>query len=323
MSRTLELSFVASNARQGTRIDRFLSSQLRNFTTWRIARLVGTGHVQIDHQPAALDSRVAAGQAISVRLVEPPDKLLEPEQEPIDFVYLDRWIGVINKRPGVIVHPTGPVDTGTLAHHLQAWLDTQTKVRSLARPGIAHRLDGETSGALAVAFEADAHRGLAESFELSQVSKSYLAIVEGVLKDDEFAIRQPIGRARAGSRVLMSCRGDAADRKPATTFVKTLQRFPTSGHSLVRCLPRTGRNHQIRVHLSAVGHPLLGDQYYRANGRYHTKGERVDTGLPIKRHALHAERVAFTHPIGGGWVDVTAPPPNDFLTTLALLAARE
>lgn len=285
--------------------------------------MVTAGMASIDYQPASVDSRVFANQTISIRLRESPDKLLEPEQGQLDFVYLDPWMAIVNKRPGVVVHPTGPIDDGTLIHHLQHWIDTQTPVRSLLRPGIVHRLDRETSGALAVAFEADAHRGLAEAFEFSRVSKSYLAIVEGIVREDRLSIRQPIGRARADSRVLMTCRGDAINRKPATTLVQTLKRFPVSQLSLVRCVPRTGRNHQIRVHMATVGHPLLCDEFYRANGRFHAIGNRPLKDLPITRHALHAERLALSHPIGGGWLDRTAPPTDDFRQTLAILAARE
>lgn len=319
----MSLVFIVAKERHGLRIDSFLTTQLRNYTSWRFARLVAAGCVTVDDQPAEPSVRVCTGQAVRIRLGEGADKLLEPEAGEVEFVYLDPWLAVVNKRPDVICHPTGPVDSGTLVHHLQNWLDQRSARKGMLRPGIVHRLDRETSGALAVAFEADAHRGLAEMFEHSRVSKSYLAIVEGIVERDRLTIDRAIGRARAGSRVLMSCRGDAIDRKPSKTLVRTLARFNNSNCTLVRCIPRTGRNHQIRVHMASVGHPLVGDEYYKPGGTFHGEGMRPETGLPIRRHALHAERLAFAHPIGGGWIDVTAPVPSDFRASLAILQSRE
>lgn len=318
--------FEVDCARHGQRIDTFLTSVLRNYHAWRFARLVDCGRVEIDHRPADRDSRVMAGQVVSVRLADGPDKLLDPEPADLEFLFVDPWIAVLNKRPGVVVHPTGDHDSNTLCNHLQSWLDKQTACRGIARPGIVHRLDRETSGALAVAFEATAHRGLAESFGDSQVSKSYLAIVEGIVDADKFVVRRPIGRARSGNRVLMSCQGDALDRKPATTTVAVLRRFPQLKATLVRCVPRTGRHHQIRVHMASEGHPLLSDAFYRAGARFHSPDDRELSeyaGLPIKRHALHADRLSFLHPIGGGRVDVTAPIPADFGAALVVLSNGE
>lgn len=308
------------------RIDTFLSHRLRNYTTWRLRRWAECGGVTVDHQPAGPDTRVFAGQSVMVRLLEPPDKIIPAEPRAVDPLHVDPWLAVLNKPPGVVVHPTGPVDSGTLCHHLQAWLDERAVATGLIRPGIVHRLDRETSGALAVAFEAEAHRELADDFESSRVSKAYLALVQGLVATDRLEIRTPIGRSRSGSRVLMSCRGDAVDRKPAVTNVRVLYRFTASQLTLVRCLPRTGRNHQIRVHLASVGHPLVCDPYYGAKGTLRTEQSAADERgrfSSLGRHALHAERLAFAHPIGGGWLDVTAPIAADFAATLREIHASE
>ena len=314
------ITLTVPAAEHGKRVDTALASLLRGYTPWRAARFVAAGLVTLDRQLADPDQRVFAGQELRFTLPEPPDRGVDVDDPPPLPVVLhrDAWLLVLNKPAGLVVHPTGGTTTGTLIEAVQADLDSRTRLPGLLRAGIVHRLDAQTSGAIAVACEPAAHRGLVEEFEASRVSKSYLAIVEGVVPRDRLTIKSPIGRARSGSRVLMSTRGDAADRKPAVTHAAVLRRF--ASHTLVRCVPRTGRNHQIRVHLASAGHPLVGDDFYRAGGRFWPEGGRPDTGLPIDRHALHAERLAFAHPVGGAWLDVTAPPPADFTATLAVLA---
>ena len=287
--------------------------------------MADSGRVLVDFQPSGATRRLRAGEGVRLDLVEPPDRTVEGSRSPprlcdhapLEIVYSDPWLAVFNKPPGLTVHPTGETTDGTLLQRVQAWVDTRTTSPALLRASIVHRLDRQTSGAIVVAFAAAANRGLSEAFEEGTVSKSYLAVVEGMVGPDRQTVRSPIGRARAGSRVLMTCRGDGTDRKPAVTAVRVLRRF--AGYTLVRCVPRTGRNHQIRVHMASLGHPLVGDEFYRAGGRFWPKRRPVVTGLPITRHALHAERLAFAHPIGGAWLDVVAEVPADFGAALYAL----
>ena len=315
----------------GIRIDSFLVRHFRNYTSWRMQRIVRGGGATINAAPAAETDRVFEGQTIGVRLLEPPDKLLAPSPCRLPVLYSDAWIVVVNKPAGVIAHPTGEHQSDTLVNQLQHWADGNSPLRGLLRPGLVHRLDRQTSGVMVAVLHHLSHRRLAEAFEDGRVSKSYLALVEGRIERDRGEVRLPIGRARTGRHVLMSSRADALDPRPALTRFEVVQRFSRS--TLVRAYPATGRNHQIRVHLAQIGHPLVGDEFYQAHGRIRpirmasdaadesvdASGSTVETGLPIRRHALHAERLSAAHPITGVWMEWDAPLPKDFADTLQLL----
>jgi 23S rRNA pseudouridine1911/1915/1917 synthase len=270
---------------------------------------------------------------VKVRLLEPPDKLLRPMPGELPVVFEDEWITVVNKPAGLITHPTGEHQGRTVANLLQSRLDLRSPIPGLLRPGIVHRLDRYTSGLMVTANNHLAHRNLATSFEASRVSKTYIALVEGVMPRDADAIKLPIGRANVKRCVLMSARGDAVDAKPAQTSYRVLERF--ARHTLVECRPLTGRNHQIRVHLSQIGFPLVGDEFYEAFGKLkpirleqsndeegesdEVESEGVETSLPIRRHALHAAKLSFNHPITDHWLTFTASFPEDIQTTLNVL----
>jgi 23S rRNA pseudouridine1911/1915/1917 synthase len=323
-----QLEFQVDWESRGIRIDSFLNRQLRNYTPWKLLRMVREGCATIDEQPATPEHRVFAGQTVRIRLVEPPDKLLDPEPIPVPIVYADHWLLVVDKPPGLIAHPTGEIKQFTLANALQHWLDQHSPARGLLRPGIVHRLDRQTSGLMAIALTHQAHATLSAAFEAGRVSKTYLALVEGEVRADHGLIDAPIGRANTDRHVLMSCRGDALDRKPARTRYEVVERFPQ--HTLVRCRPLTGRNHQIRVHLAHLGHPLVGDEFYLTGGRFRpfhadeiidtSQAPRsVETGLPIRRHALHACRLELAHPLGECWLTFESHLPDDFQATLEVL----
>jgi len=320
--------FQVESEQSGSRIDSFLCRHLRNYTSWRIQRIVHAGGATIDFAPAGQTDRVFTGQQVRICLLEPPDKLLDPCPALLDVIYADEWCLVVNKPAGMIVHPVGDDQAGTLANVVQHWLDERSALRGLLRPGMVHRLDRQTSGAIAVAMIHQAHAALSLAFETSRVSKAYLALVEGRIQQDSGTVDLAIGRARTGRHVLMSCRADALDRKPARTSYQVIRRY--ARHTLIWARPRTGRNHQIRVHLAALGHPLVGDEFYETQGRFkpfHLRGEsmeirEVETGLPIRRHALHAARLEFAHPVSGHWMRHTAGLPVDFLDTLALLESQ-
>lgn len=325
MSPTFE--FIVESELNGVRIDSFLIKHLRNYNSWRMQRIVRAGGVRIDEVLATQSDRVFTGQLVRVRLLEPPDKLLEPVPMELPILYEDAWIMVVNKPAGLIVHPVGETQVQTLANGLQHSLDQRTACRGLLRPGIVHRLDRQTSGAIVVSQNHHAHAILSAGFEASRVAKTYLALVEGNVQMDSGAITWAIGRARTGRHVLMSCRADAMDRKPARTHYKVVQRY--AHHTLVQATPRTGRNHQIRVHFAALGHPLVGDEFYETNGRFkpfHQSPEEaaaeIETGLPIRRHALHAMQLCFAHPISQLWMEFSAPLPMDFVKTLEELGEK-
>ncbi|WP_437186073.1 RluA family pseudouridine synthase [Planctomicrobium sp. SH668] len=317
--------FLVEAELNGVRIDSFLIKHLRNYNPWRMQRIVRAGGATINYAPANETDRVFSGQLVNIRLLEPPDKLLEPTDIPISVIYEDPWMLVVNKPAGLIVHPVGETQVHTLANGLQHYFDQRTSHRGLLRPGIVHRLDRQTSGVIVTSQNHHAHAALAGGFEASRMSKTYLAIVEGVIEKSRGSIDWPIGRARTDRHVLMSCRADAIDRKPARTHFEVVERF--ANHTLVLAKPRTGRNHQIRVHFAALGHPLVGDEFYESNNRFkpfrpgmtEDEDREIETGLPIRRHALHANQLSFAHPVTQLWMEFTAPVPDDFVQTIEVL----
>ncbi len=294
----------------GVRIDSFLSKHLRNYTSWRINRMVTAGLAKIDDQPAAPEDRVFRGQRVSLRLVEPPDKLLDPEPIPVSVVYEDPWLIVVDKPAGLVAHPVGDFQDGTLSNVLQSHLDRQTALRGLLRPGVVHRLDRMTSGLIVTAKEHLAHRLLSIDFQQGKLSKSYVALIEGCPDFETRTLEFSIGQRPGGNSVLMSARADAKNARPAKTRATVVERFER--YSMVECVLFTGRNHQIRVHLSHIGHPILGDEYYGPHGTI-KQAPRFDGDDPTEeRHALHAASLGFFHPILREWMQFRTSPPPDF-----------
>ena len=318
----------------GVRIDSFLVRHFRNYTPYRMQRMVRAGHVRIEGVVAEADDRVYRGQAVEVRLVEPPDHLLPPEPRPLEILYEDSWLIVVNKPADVVVHPCGNYVTGSLANALQAHFDGQTQLRGLVRPGIVHRLDRLTSGVMVCTKDHLAHRKLSIHFEQGRVLKHYWALVYGVMRDDQGEVDLPIGQFPGGGTIRMSVAPDAVDARPSRTIYEVLERFDR--FTLVRAQPHTGRLHQIRVHLAGIGFPVVADEFYShspvlrmtdvagqsSNGRAANgsaeAGERRDSIL-MARQALHAQSLRFVHPITRDVVTFEAPLPTDMQETLDIL----
>jgi 23S rRNA pseudouridine1911/1915/1917 synthase len=263
-------------------------------------RMVSAGCVRVRDEVVSLNRRVAQGEHVTVRLVEPPDKLHEAEAMSLKIVFEDPWLIVVDKPANLVAHPVSSLQSGTLVNGLQAHLDSQTPVRGLLRPGIVHRLDRMTSGLIVTTKSHTAHRGLGSDFENRRVSKSYLAVVEGTVQDDVGTIDLSIGRQ--ANSILMSVDASSGSPKPAITNYRVLTRF--ENRTLVDVAPQTGRNHQIRVHFAAIGHPLVGDEFYGFDGP--TSPSPGDA-----RHALHAWYLAFTHPITGKRMQFRSDLPDD------------
>lgn len=311
----------------GARIDSFLCKHLRNYTRFRIQRLVQAGMVRVNGVPVKIAHKVHIAQQVSIRLVEPPDKPLHPEPIPLEILHEDAWLIVVVKPAGQVVHPVGPTQTGTLCHGIQHHLDQQTLLSGLLRPGIVHRLDRMTSGVMVVMKEHLSHRLLSIEFQQQRVAKTYLALVEGVMSQDSGTLDDAIGIRPGGDTILMTTASDARDRRPARTDFEVVERFPEN--TLVRAKPLTGRLHQIRVHFAAIGHPVVGDEFYDREGAIRQSrfddgfavGNQsgVSLGLAVERHALHASTLAFLHPIVEDWMEFAAPPPGDLTTAIRRL----
>lgn len=317
----------------GVRIDSFLIKHFRNYSPWRIQRLVRARAVTLEGVTADPDSRVYRGQRVTIKLIEPPDKTMPAQEMPLEILHEDPWLIVVNKPFGQVVHPCGYYQHHTLANALQYHFDQQTALPGLLRPGIVHRLDRLTSGVTAVTKEHLAHRNLAIHFQTSRVNKSYWTLVYGNLVPDRGAVDLPIGVTPGGHTILMSTRPDAVDARPSKTTFEVLERF--GDYTLVRAQPITGRMHQIRLHMAALGHPVVADEFYGPNGPPDRLGplEDPDDEPPpvqnpnandlLSRQALHAHTLRLNHPITGEIMSFTAPLPPDMQAAVDTLRGRQ
>lgn len=320
-------TLVVESYLSGCRVDTFLARHFRSYTPWRMHRMVRAGQVTVQGTVAAPDRRVFTNETVTIQLLEPPDNLMPAEEITFGIVFEDQWLLIVNKPAGLIVHPTGQNPSGTLTNAVQHYLDQQSSFPGQFKPGVVHRLDRDTSGVVALAKDHLSHRLLSIQFQRERVSKSYLALVDGVVKSDSGTIDLPIGRACSGASALMTCQADAIDAKPSKTNYEVVQRF--SRHTLVKAKPRTGRLHQIRVHFSTIGHPVVGDDFYGYLGELKPDRERPKPGettaTPISpfigRQALHAAELAFAHPITDEWHTFTAEMPDDMETAIDLVSA--
>lgn len=310
-----EFAVAATDA--GLRLDRFLASQLSHVSRTHVQSLIDEGRVTVSGAVMKPSYRVEAGDAVAVEIPPPPSSAVEPENIPLEILYEDSDIAVINKPAGMIVHPGAGAESGTLVaallHHFGG-AHALSAVGGPKRSGIVHRLDKGTSGAIIVARADAAHLKLIAEFRDRQVQKTYLALVHGTPKDgqNKGTIDLPISRdLRRRSRMTARRR----DGREARTDWRA--RLRPNACTLVEADLHTGRTHQIRVHFSAIGCPVVGDTLYGAP-RQHKVG--THTLPPLNRNFLHAARLAFAHPRTGKPVAVRAPLPDELLSYLHQLA---
>ncbi len=303
----------------GTRLDAFLASHLPQYSRVRLRQLIQTAAVQVDGQTRKAAYRLQMGQSVQIEIPADERPGPEPENIPLEILYEDEQIAVINKPIGMVVHPAKGHWSGTLTAALAYHFHQLSQVGGVARPGIVHRLDRDTSGVMVVAKTDDAHRALALQFEQRTVRKEYFAICRGVTDRDRDEIDQPIG-VHPYQREKMAIRSGHPTSRPATTFFEVRRRF--RGFLSLRAYPKTGRTHQIRVHLSHIGCPIVCDPLYtgqRVLTRGELLGQQTDDQIVLDRLALHARRLAVHHPVTGKPLEFEAPLPRaleDFLQTL-------
>jgi 23S rRNA pseudouridine1911/1915/1917 synthase len=288
------MSFIA----EAGRVDAVVAGLL-GVPRAEVQRAISEGRVLVDGQARSKSYRLAGGERVEVDL-RPPGELV-PDPGPLAILYQDDHLLVVSKPPGMVTHPTASRRTGTLVNRLLALGVPLSTAGGTDRPGIVHRLDAGTSGAMIVAKDGQTHAALAEMFKLHQIDRRYLAIVRGRVGPEHFLIEAPLGRRAA--RILVR----AVTGKHAATEIEVRRRLPDS--TLVEAKPRTGRTHQIRVHLAAVGHPILGDRAYGGTG---PDAER----LGLTRPFLHSWRMAFAHPVTGERLEVEDPLPQDLAEAL-------
>ena len=308
------LTTTADNA--GQRLDSFLATTLHDISRTRIQRAIEDGDILVNQRVAKPGYRLRDGDSIEIDLPEPPPVELSPEPIPIKIIYEDDDLIVVDKPAGMVVHPGAGIESGTLANALIYHFNSLSGVAGKIRPGIVHRLDKETSGLLVVAKNDLAHELLSNQFRDRQVFKLYIALVYGRVAKERGEIEARIGR-NARSRVRMSVlRGDAG--RPAHTIFEVVSRFPD--FSLLNVQIKTGRTHQIRVHLSHIGHPVVGDDAYGGGRQNSIRNARIKRAAQsLGRYFLHSARLAFGHPRTGERLEFKSPLPVELTGLLELL----
>ena len=294
---------VIPDAQGGQRLDQALSALLPEFSRNRIQNWIRARKIAVDDAWGTTKMKVSGGESVRVEIEPDPNATPDaPEAIPLDVVFEDPMLMVINKPVGLVVHPGSGNRQGTLLNALLHWVP---QVAELPRAGIVHRLDKDTSGLLVVAKTLRAHTDLVRQLQARTVKREYLALVYGEV-DRPGTVNAPLARDphNRTKRTVHSM------GKEAVTHYDVVERFP--GITLLRCKLETGRTHQIRVHMQHIGHPLVGDTVYSASRRSHLK-------IPFPRQALHAERLGLIHPVTQEFMQWECPLPPDFASLLQAL----
>jgi 23S rRNA pseudouridine1911/1915/1917 synthase len=287
----------------GERLDQFVARSLPSLTRTHAQRLIDDGRVLVAGARAKASLRLEAGVSVSVDAPAPKAATATPQPIALDIIYEDEHIIAVNKPPGMAVHPSPGHEHSTLVNAILAHCADLSGIGGALRPGIVHRLDRDTSGVILIARNDDAHRGLVRQLKDRTIEKTYVALVTGVPSPAEGIIDAPIARhGRQRQRMAIVAGG-----REATTAYRVIERFDEV--SLVEARPKTGRTHQIRVHLAAIGHPIVGDVLY---------GKRSPI---VGRQFLHAARIAFVHPRSGESMVLDAALAPDLEEALAVLRA--
>jgi 23S rRNA pseudouridine1911/1915/1917 synthase len=321
MSRRIVL--VVSEDDPPDRLDHYLGTHAPELSRTRAKEIITEGLATLNGSAAKPSTQVASGDVIEAEVVEPPPLEAAPEDIPLDVVYEDDDLLVIDKPPGMVVHPAPGSMSGTLVNALLGKGGGFSSLGGYLRPGIVHRLDRDTSGLIVVARNDAAHRSLSAAFQQRRVKKLYLALVWGVFGESEGVIDEPVGR-RPTDRKRMAV---VDDGRPAVTAWKVLEEFPYA--SLLEVRPETGRTHQIRVHVSHLRRPVIGDSDYGGDRNsfgdvpphYRRQARRVSA--LAKRQALHARELRFPHPSRGDEIRVSSPIPADFGALLSAMRFPE
>ena len=312
----MNTTFAVTEESTGARLDVFLVSVLAGQSRSHIQRLIKDGHVQVDGREAKPNLTVKTGQAVAVDIPDLIDPAPAPEALPLPIVYQDRDLIVVDKPAGMVVHPGAGIESGTLANALVHHFNVLSSVAGSIRPGIVHRLDKDTSGLLVVAKNDLAHQRLSDQFRERQVYKLYVALVYGRLSNERGEIEARIGRGTHNRTRMAVLKGGAG--RPAHTIYEVAHRY--QDFTLLKVQIKTGRTHQIRVHLAHIGHPVAGDASY-GSGRINSLGNvTIKRAVQaLGRHFLHSTELAFNHPRSGERLEFTSPLPLELEALLAKL----
>lgn len=295
-------NYTVNEEGEGLRIDRFLSERCEGFSRSFIQKLISDSQVWVNEKTVKSNYKVKRGDLLLVHIPDPLEPDIRPEEIPLDILYEDEDLLVVNKPKGMVVHPAAGHMDGTLVNAILAHCgENLSGINGVMRPGIVHRIDRDTTGALLVCKNDFAHRDLALQLKNHSIKRRYRAIVQGNIKENEGTVNAPIGRHPTDRKKMAVNRKNGRE---AITHYQVLERFGTA--TCVECRLETGRTHQIRVHMASIGHPLLGDEAYGSGKNpYHLQGQ-----------ALHAMVLGFVHPRSGEYMEFTAPLPDYFVELL-------
>ena len=289
--------YIVKNEDKGKRLDRYVTEQNAEITRTAVQRLIDEKNILVNGKEQKASYKVNENDVVEVEIPEPKKIEIKAENIPIEVIYEDSDIVVVNKPKGMVVHPGNGNLDGTLVNAIMAKCgDSLSGIGGEIRPGIVHRIDKDTSGLLIVAKNDKAHVNLSEQIKAHKVKKTYIALVRGVVRENEATIDMPIGRSKTDRKKMAVCK----DGKNAVTHIKVLKRW--EHYTLLQVNIETGRTHQIRVHLSYIGYPIIGDYTY-SNGK---------NEFGVVGQCLHAQKLEFKHPITNKIVELEAPLPEYF-----------
>ena len=296
--------YIVEAEEQGKRLDMYISSKDEELTRTSAQRLIEQGDILVNNKKVKVAYKVSEGDIIAVEKQMPKEIEIKAQNIPVDIVYEDDDIIVVNKPKGMVVHPGNGNPDGTLVNAIMAHCeDSLSGIGGEIRPGIVHRIDKDTSGLLVIAKNDKAHINLSEQIKNRQVNKIYVALVKGIISENEATINMPIGRSKKDRKKM------AVDKngKEAVTHFKVIKRY--NKYTYIKVKIDTGRTHQIRVHMSNIGYPIVGDIVY-SNGK---------NDFGIEGQMLHAKELEFKHPITGKLMHFEAPLPKYFEEILSKL----
>jgi 23S rRNA pseudouridine1911/1915/1917 synthase len=305
------LTFTINEENQDSRIDAFLASQIPNWSRARLQRLIETEDVLVNNKTTKPAYKLRLGDIVEIELTNPESESFTPENIPLDVVYEDDALIVLNKTAGLVVHPAAGIHAGTLANALAFHFQNLPAGSNAVRPGIVHRLDRDTSGLLVVAKTPESLEHLSDQFRERTVFKSYVALVHGRVDTESGSINQPLARDPSNRTRMAVVRGG----RTALSLYKIRRRYQR--FTLLDVEIKTGRTHQIRVHLAWLKHPVVGDDTY-GGGRDNTIQDAQQRARirNLGRHFLHAERLGLTHPTTGERLEFSAPLAKELLEIL-------
>lgn len=301
-----QIVYTAEKA--GERLDVFITARQTELSRSHVQKLIESGAVLVDGAARKANYKLRGGESVALNIPDAEPVEIKAEEIPLDVLYEDEDIIVVNKARGMVVHPAAGVTSGTLVNALLAHCTDLSGINGEIRPGIVHRLDKDTSGVMVCAKNDKAHISLAEQIRVKSAHRKYLAVVHGNIKEEAGIVKGDIGRHPTDRQRMAIVRENG---KPAVTHFRVLERY--GEYTLIECELETGRTHQIRVHMTSIGHPLVNDPKY---------GPKKSSPFAIKGQALHSATLTLAHPTTGEEMEFTAPVPIDMQKIINTLRAK-